>query len=375
VAAVWIIIIIISILLMILIHESGHFFAAKAVGIKVEQFSIGFGREIVGWDRGETRYSIKWFLGGGSTKICGMNPDEEVSEEDKPRCYGEAPAWKRAVVVAAGSAVHFVAAFIIIFLIWWPIGLKSQEPVSAARLFKVNKTITDFQGKDVPAPGYQAGLKKGDTVVGVDGKTIRTWDDFVKEISNRAGQTVILKVKRGDKTLDLVIKPVNGEGGRGMVGVQVETKTVTQRDNPITAIRDAARGVGSVTVAIFKGIGSLFTVKTLKMLVGLAPRGNQGPVTIVGAARIAYESKTLGVSAFLEVLAWIFIAVGIFNLLPAPPLDGGFLLVVLIEVIFRRRIDLRKLMPITVAVIVILTLVAIRLLILDIVHPIRLPLR
>ena len=367
-AALWIILIIVSLLLMILIHESGHYFAAKAVGIKVEQFSIGFGREIVGWDRGETRYSIKWFPGGGSTKICGMDPDEEISEEDKPRCYGEAPAWKRAVVVAAGSAVHFVAAFIILYIVFWPIGYKSVEPVRPARIAEVTRTVTDFRGKEVTAPGYVAGLKKGDTIVGIDGKTIKTWDDFRKEISSRAGQTILMKVKRGGRTLELVVKPVKVQDGKGLVGVAPETKNVTVRDNPGTAIEDAARGVGFITAGTFR---ALFSATTWKKMIGVTPRGNQGPVSIVGAARLAYERKTLGVSAFLEVIAWIFIAVGIFNLLPLPPLDGGFLLVILIEVIFRKRIDLKKLMPITVVVIIILVLIVIRLVVLDIVNPIR----
>lgn len=367
-AAMWIILIIISLLLMILLHESGHYFAAKSVGIKVEQFSLGFGREIVGWDRGETRYSIKWFPFGGSTKICGMNPDEELSEEDKPRSYGEATAWKRAVVVVAGSAVHFVVAFILLYLVFWPIGLKTQEPVKAARLFEVQKTVTDSRGVKVPAPGYQAGLKKGDTVIGVDGKTIRTWDDFRKSISRQEGRTVTLKVKRDGMMLDIVAKPVKSQDGTGILGVAVETKNVTERSNPITAVWGSVKGVGYLTAAMFK---ALFSITTWKKIIGVTPRGNQGPVSIVGGARLAYESRTLGVSVFLFVIAEIYIAVAIFNLLPLPPLDGGFLLVILIEVIFRRKIDLRKLVPITVVVIVILSLLAIRLIILDIVKPIR----
>ena len=369
-AAVWIILIVISLLMMILIHEWGHYFAAKRVGIKVEQFSIGFGPEIVGWDRGETRYSIKWFPFGGSTKICGMNPDEEVSEEDKPRSYEVAPAWKRAVVVAAGSAVHFVVAFILLYLAFWPIGYRSAEPVSPPRISEVTKTVTDSRGQEVTAPGYVAGLKKGDTIVGIEGKTIKTWDEFRKGISSRAGQTIVLKVERDGRTLDLAVTPIEAQDGNGLVGVAPEAKTVTNRDNPITAIWDAAKGVGYITAGISKG---MFSLSTWKKMIGVTPRGNQGPVSIVGAARIAYDSKTLGVSAFLEVIAWIFIAVAIFNLLPLPPLDGGFLLVILIEVLFRKRIDLRKLVPVTIVVIVVLVLIATRLIFLDIVNPIRLP--
>ena len=367
-AAVWIILIIVSMLLMILIHESGHYFAAKRVGIKVEQFSIGFGREIVGWDRGETRYSIKWFPFGGSTRICGMNPDEEVSEEDKPRSYGEATAWKRAVMVAAGSAAHFVAAFILIYLAFWPIGFKTQEPVRTARLFEVQKTITDSRGNEVPAPGYRAGLKKGDTVVGVDGKAIRTWDDFRKEITHQADRTINLKVERDGRTLNLVAKPVKNQDGTAILGVAVETKTVIERSNPISAVWDAAEGVGFMTAGLSK---ALFSITTWKKIIGVTPRGNQGPMSIVGGARLAYESRTLGVSVFLYVIAEIFIAVAIFNLLPLPPLDGGFLLVILIEVMFRRKIDLRKLVPITVVVIVVLSLLAIRLIVIDIINPLR----
>lgn len=367
--AVWIIVAILVIAALIFIHELGHFLAAKAVGIKAEQFSIGFGPEITGWDRGETRYSLKWILAGGYVKILGMNPDEEISDEDRPRSYGEAPYWKRAVVVLAGSLAHLFIALLLFYLFFWPIGYQ----VLTGRIEKVEKTIEVSGGEKVPGPAYVAGLEKGDLITSVDGAKVDDWDDLTEQLSNRPGETVLLEAKRADRMLEYETRLLDVDG-RGILGIVVDTgDTFTRRSDPLTAVWQAIRTTGEVTVLLAKGIASLFSLNTLKMLVGIAPRTSESPRSIVGAAQLTFQAAGQNASVFVFVLAQIILFLTLFNLLPLPPFDGGHLLVIIVEKLTGRKIDVRKLVPVAWAVIIILSVVALRLVLLDIFNPLKNP--
>jgi|SRR5450756_1076981 len=365
----WLPVFIFGIIFMIITHELGHFFAAKTVGIKVEQFSIGFGPEIVGWDRGETRYSIKWFLAGGSVKILGMNPEEEISEEDRPRSYTEAAYWRRAVVVLAGSFVHILIALFLFYLFFWPIGYK----VPTGRIGKVEKTVEVSTGKKVPSPAYQAGLQKGDLIVEVNGVPVHEWADLTDQLSSQPGKEVDLKVKRDDNVLGFKAGLLDVDG-RGILGIEVNIKDAfTRRSNPLSAAWEALKTTGQVTVLLAKGVGSLFSVKTLKMLVGITPRTQESPRSIIGAAQLTYQAAGQNASVFIFILAQLFLFLALFNLIPFPPFDGGHLLVIIVEKITGREIDIRKLMPVAWVVVILLTIVALRLAVLDIINPLKNP--
>lgn len=354
---------------MILTHEAGHYFAAKRVGITPKTFSIGFGPEIVGWDKGGTHYAIKWFLAGGSVQILGMNPDEEISEEDWPHSYYAAKPWRRAVVVVAGSFVHLCIAFFIFWLIFWPVGYK----VLTGKIGQVQKTVKLANGQVLEAPGYNAGLKKGDLIASVDGVPVHNWDELTTQLQKRPGQEVVLKVSSGNQSFTTTAKLLD-VANHGILGVQVDlNSTYTRRSNPITAIGQAGREMGRVTVALGKGLGSIFSFRTLKVLLGVEQRNQESPQSVVGATRLAFQAAGQGASVFLYVIAYLFFFLAIFNLLPLPPFDGGHLLVIVIEKVFGKRIDVRKLMPIAWAVIIVLSLVALRLAMLDILKPLPNP--
>jgi membrane-associated protease RseP (regulator of RpoE activity) len=366
---VWAVLIVLFIAFMVMTHEAGHFLAAKAVGIKPETFSIGFGPEIVGWDRGGTRYAIKWIPAGGSVKILGMNPDEEIPEDLKPYSYYEAPPWKRAVVVVAGSFVHLCIALFLFYLIFWPVGYQ----VLTGRIGQIQKTVKLTSGEVLDGPAYEAGLKKGDLVVAVDGKAVDDWSELSSALQSKPGEQVTLKVQRGDETFTVKATLLDVDG-RGILGIRVDTDdTFTRRSNPLNAVGQAVKEMGRVSGALFKGLGSLFSVKTLKELVGLTPRTQESPQSIVGATRLTFQAAGQGASVFLYVVAYLFFFLAIFNLLPLPPFDGGHLLVIVVEKVTGKRIDVRKLMPIAWAVIIVLSLVALRLAMLDIFNPLRNP--
>jgi len=365
---VWAIVIIVFIAFMILTHEWGHYYAAKKCGIKVDQFSIGFGPEIKGWTRGETRYSIKWILAGGSVRIAGMNPEEEISEEDLPRTYYQAPLWKRFIVVVAGSFVHIVIALILFIILFWPVG--HQEPTGTNKVGGVLKTVTLSNKKTVPGPAYAAHILPGDVLSLVQGNRTKDWDALIKQIQKRPGETVSVTYKRGStfKTVKVKLLDINN---RGFMGIEQSQKTV--RTNPIAAIGEGFKMLGQVTVAIFKGIASLFSLSTLKILLGLQARNAESPRSIVGATQLAFQAAGQGTGIFIFVIAQFFLFLGIINLAPLPPLDGGHVLVIFIEWVFKKRIDVRKLAPIAWAVIIVLTIVAIRLAQLDLLSPLKNP--
>jgi membrane-associated protease RseP (regulator of RpoE activity) len=367
-AAVWAIVILLFVGFMIITHEAGHFFAAKAVGITPKTFSIGFGPEIVGWDRGGTRYAIKWFLAGGSVQILGMNPDEEISDEDWPRSYYANPPWKRAVVIVAGSFVHICIAFFLLWLVFWATGLPGY--LDSSKVGDVSRTVPMSSGKDVAGPGFKAGLQKGDVITSVNGIAVRSWEGLTNELRKRPGQQVTIVVRRGDKTLTFQTQLLN-DAGTGRLGIGRATRM--EKTNPLYAVARAGKALGSISAALGKGIASLFSVRTLKVLIGTQQRNQESPQSIVGATRLTFQAAHQGASVFLFWVAYLFFFLAIFNLLPLPPLDGGYLLVIVIEKLFRKKIDVRKLVPVAWAVIVVLSLVAIRLAMLDIFNPLKNP--
>lgn len=365
----WIFVIVLVIAFMIITHEMGHFFAAKAVGIKAETFSIGFGPEIVGWTRGGTRYAIKWFLAGGSVKILGMDPNEEISEEDLPRSYTQAPYWKRAVVIVAGSFVHIVIAFILLFIYFWPVGY--QMPTG--RIQKVLPTWEVTQGEKVPTPAAEAGLKKDDLITSVNGVKVKNWNELQDQLNKHPGKIVTLTISRGDDTITRQVKLLD-VGGEGKLGVEANLRdTYMVRSNPLTAVGQAFKALGMGAVAIVRGLGSLFSMKTIKMIFGVTPRTQEGPMSIVGGARLAYQAAGAGIDVLIIILAQLFLWLALFNLIPLPPLDGGHLLVIVVEKVFHKEIDLHKLVPVAVVVLILLSILALRLAYLDFFNPIKNP--
>lgn len=366
---VWAIVVILFIAFMIISHEAGHFLAAKAVGITPKTFSIGFGPEIVGWDRGGTRYAIKWFLAGGSVQILGMNPDEEISEEDWPHSYYANPLWKRAVVIVAGSFVHLCIAFFLLWLVFWATGLPVL--LNSPKVGDVSKTVPLTSGKVVSSPAYKTGLKKGDVITSVNGVDVHNWDELTKQLQKNPGKEVTLEVKRGNETLPIVAILLN-DGGVGRLGIGRAVRT--KRTNPLFAVAKAGKELGNITVIVGKAFGVLFSVRTLKVLVGTAQRDEKTPISgPIGVTRLTFQYAHQGASVFLYWMAYLFFFLAIFNLLPLPPLDGGFLLVIIIEKVFRKKIDVRKLMPIAWAVIILLSIVALRVAMLDIFNPLKNP--
>jgi RIP metalloprotease RseP len=258
---------------------------------------------------------------------------------------------------------------LIFYLIFWPVGYR----VLTGKIGEVQKTVRLSSDEVLDGPAYEAGLKKGDLVKSVDGVQVHDWSSLSEELQMRPGEEVTLVVQRGSESFTAKAGLLDIDG-RGILGIRVDTNDVfTKRSNPLTAVGQAFKEMGRVTVALFKGLGSLFSMKTLKELLGISQRTQESPQSIVGATRLTFQAAGQGISVFLYVVAYLFFFLAIFNLLPLPPFDGGHLLVIIIEKLFHKKIDVRKLMPIAWAVIIVLSLVALRLAMLDIFNPLRNP--
>lgn len=360
---------------VIFVHESAHFFVARRAGMKVEEFFLGFGPKMVSWRRGETEYGIKWILFGGYVKIAGMNPLAPPSPEDLDRTYGAKTARWRAAVIVAGPLTHFVLAFLALYLLLvafpTPVyGPSRTPPVIAAVLEQLN-------GKMSPASA--AGLKPGDEVLSVDGEPFNT-DAFIDYTHGHVGKPMTLIIRRDGEELTKTVTPIMDPVVKvGRIGIESEGPPVVGSTSvgPVAAIGQAASGVVEGTVLTMQGIGRVFSPsgigRVLGQVFGQTPRSAEDPMTVVGVARAA---GTIAAQGQFDILLSIFIQVNIFvgliNLVPLPPFDGGHIAVLVIEKIRRKPVDMLKVLPVAAVIVVLLVTYMSLVLFLDVFKPVPL---
>jgi membrane-associated protease RseP (regulator of RpoE activity) len=351
---------VVAILIVVVIHESGHFFFAKAFGIKVEEFFVGFGPRLWSVRRGETEYGIKALPLGGYVRIAGMNPFQETPAADLPRTFGAKPIWQRALVIFAGPVTHFLMAFVFLAVFFAAIGL----PTARRPLIEAVDPVLEGQ----PSPAAQAGLRPGDEVVAVDGLPVQSTDRFVQYTRTRVGQAIELTVRRDDVQTTVTVTPVLSTVAGERVG------RIGVRAGPLTAIGRAGLTTGLATRDVIVRLEDVFGPSGLRRFSELLtgePREATDPTGLVGGARLAAEAAEVGAWDFLfSLLVGFNIFVGIMNLLPLPPLDGGHLAVLAYEKVSRRKPDIRKLVPLTALVAGFLILFVLTVTWLDITNPI-----
>jgi membrane-associated protease RseP (regulator of RpoE activity) len=361
---------VVAILVTIIIHEAAHFGFAKWFGIKVQEFFVGFGPRLWSTRRGETEYGVKALPLGGYVRIAGMNPYEEIAPEDYPRTFGAKPAWQRALVIVAGPATHFVVAFVF-FALW--LGLVGQQVERGVEFAQVAKTLSGHA-----SPAATAGLRAGDRVLRVDGVSHPGPEQLAPYIRGHVGRPITLTIQRGGRQFRVTVTPVESTvaGQRvGRIGVLTEAAAIVRRERGFAgSIVHGAGLVAATTTTAVKSFGRLFDVgRIFDELFGGAPRRPTDPVSLVGVARIAGQTAKHDLGDLLVLLAGLNIFIGLLNLLPLPPFDGGHLAVIAVEKVTRRKIDLRRLIPLTAAVATFLLLFVGSLLLLDILKPIPFP--
>jgi len=386
---------VLAILVVVMVHESGHFFAAKHFNFKATQFFVGFGPTLFSRVKGETEYGVKALPLGGFVKIVGMNPYEEIPPEEQHRSYPNKPRWQRVIVLVAGSATHWPVAFVTLLIAGMAFGYPTGEPSN-----QISAVEPRAFGQETPAAA--AGFQLDDTIVAVDGEEVSRWDEVRAFIRANPGESASFIVER--------------DGQRETIEAELGTGIVTAQTNELVALAPAGEDVGEPDEGERKvgylgvgpqpeietyGFGEAVTYSgervwdmTVRSVVGVPQvfaqvfngdifdaLGGEGereaedsPIGIVGASRIVGESANRGeFTNIFEMIAAFTIFVGLMNLLPLPPLDGGHLAVVAWESITKRKVDIRKLIPVSVAVIGFFIVLFVAILYLDLARPVNLP--
>jgi regulator of sigma E protease len=299
---------------LVVVHELGHFAAARAFGMRVERFSVGFGPVVLRRVRSGTEWVVSAVPFGGYVRIAGMAPGDDVREGD-PGAYANQAAWRRFVVILAGPAMNWLAAVVLAFAMILTLGFHEPDPAAAV-------------GEVVPASAAaRAGLRSGDRVVAIDGRPVSRWEELVAAVVASPGRPLALDVERGGERVRLQATPEDA-GGRGRLGVGPATRVV--RAAPAGAVAAALERTNARAWQTLAGLGQVFSGRQRAEL--------RGPV---GIAQEMARSARAGAAEFLSMVWFISIVLAMFNLLPIPALDGGRLVFLGYEIVTRRRVNQR----------------------------------
>jgi membrane-associated protease RseP (regulator of RpoE activity) len=358
-------------LVVIPIHELGHLLVAKGFGFKIQEYFVGFGPKLWSMKRGETEYGIKAIPAGGYVKIAGMNPYETVPPEDVARAYGSKPIWQRALVILSGPLSHALVGALLYFTLFVTYGDPNTE------LVVVGEVAPTLDGSSSPA--LEAGLQVGDVVTRVgdlEGPTPDSLGRFVTRYAkDRPGEPLAYVVERDGRLVTLEIVPrlvTEDEITRGRIGFTLGAEDLSIPGSVV----ESGEWVGRAAWNSVTTIPKVFTVgvgRTFSVLFTDEPRRDDDVTSLVGVSRqIGGAGERGDWGLFLNFAAYVTIFIGVVNLIPLPPLDGGHLLLLAWEKVTGRQADYRKLVPVSAAVIVFLSVFAIATVFLDITEPLPL---
>jgi membrane-associated protease RseP (regulator of RpoE activity) len=367
--------VILTLPVIIMLHEAAHFVTAKRSGMKVTEFFVGFGPRIWSFTRGETEYGIKAVVLGGYCRIIGMTNLEDVAPEDESRAYRSKGYLARVVVAGAGPAVHFVIAFVLMFSLLFVAGDLRHE-----------RALTKLDSVTLGA--QQAGLKAGDTLVSIDGHPIQKWEQVAGLIEkHQPGDRVQIVVARGSalvaKNVTLA-RHVFDEQSAVVAGISATV--AVPHPGFVRSLTMAPGEVVSVAHQAIDALGQIFSpsgmAKYFHVLSGSDKSkadNDQRFLSPVGFAQVAAHAVSAGWVAVVGLLLVINVFLGLVNLVPLLPFDGGHIAIATAEqvasFVMRRkvRVDAAKLMPIAGAVLVVLLFILVSSLFLDITHPVANP--
>lgn len=392
-----VLVVIFALVVMVMVHELGHFVTAKWGGMKVTEYFLGFGPRLWSIRRGETEYGVKVLPAGGYVRIIGMTSEDEVDPADEPRTYRRASFPRRMAVAVAGSTMHFVMAFLLLFAVFSITGTSVVTGTEVQSLYAFQHGLT---------PAQMGGLKAGDQILSVNGKSFTDTGQLVTLVEDHNGTILTFVVERGHEKLTLRVTPVDGRHvtvkgqhstirpatgpAAGVIGVTLESISHTQTYGVFGSVGHAVTAVGTLTAQTGEEIASVFSLHGLLSLGhDVASSGssssssstgntaaNSRPVSIVGVVQVASQAAQQDVGALLILLAAVNIFVGMVNMFPMLPLDGGHVVIAVYERIRSRRgrryfVDVRRVMPAAYLMLAFIVVIGLSTLYLDIVNPVR----
>jgi regulator of sigma E protease len=306
----------ILIAIIVFVHEFGHFIAGKIFKIQVDEFSIGFGPAAFSFKYGTTQYRINWLPLGGYVRFYGADIEEEIPLAMQEKSFSHAKLYKRAIVSFAGPLANFVLSFFIMLSLVWH-GLPTPS------------TVIDVVPNSI---AQTSGLKSADKILEINSIKMENWPDLVKVISNSANQKLTFKIEREQKIIFVSITPAlqssetiygtkEKSGKIGITPFKDAPTSIIQAKSMSDGFQKAFHYLINQMLIIYTGIKMLFT--------GAIPLSNLGgPIAVAG---IAGDAAKAGIIAFLLTMSLISVNIGMMNLLPLPALDGGALLLYLVE--------------------------------------------
>jgi regulator of sigma E protease len=314
--------------LLIFVHELGHFAVAKWSGVTVLRFSLGFGPRLLSWRRGVTEYAVSAVPLGGYVKMLGDDPEDEVPESEAASAFSQQPLAKRFAIVLAGPMMNLITACVAFTIVFAVFG--AGTPTDAAKIGGVMDGMA----------AQKAGLRRGDTVVSIDGKPIASWDALSQAVRASGGKALSLEVRRDDGSVETlsavpqekIEKSMFGEetGKAYLIGIERFVEIA-----PVSLVN--AVGLGIYETYFWVKMTLLSVVKIFQGSVSARDLG--GPILIVQAAG---QQAERGLDYLIRFLGLISVNLGVLNLLPIPVLDGGHLLFFSFEAVRGRPLALRQ---------------------------------
>jgi membrane-associated protease RseP (regulator of RpoE activity) len=370
---------VVALLFSVMVHEFGHYITARKFGMWVSEFFLGFGKKIWSFRRGETEFGLKAIPAGGYCKIEGMAPNDELPQGQEQRAFYKASSAKKLIVLSAGSFLHFVLGFILLFTLFVGIGTNQVLPV-------INEVVPN-------SAAQAAGIQAGDEIVAINGNKVVEWYKDVEAIRESQGADLTLEINRDGQLLTVVTQArLTDIDGTERYVLGIINDVGLRRSGFLVSIKNSAIVTQSFLTESVKSLGKL--PEKIPALWGATVRGEErdanGLVGVVGVARVSGEAVGSDkltpmerLATFVLIVASLNIFVGVFNLLPILPLDGGHMAVAIadeIRAFFARLrgrprpapIDVTVLTPITMVVFVILATLTLLLLVADVINPVTL---
>ncbi|MEY3195872.1 MAG: hypothetical protein RL252_199 [Actinomycetota bacterium] len=370
---------VVALLSSVMVHEFGHYITARRYGMWVSEFFVGFGKRLWSVQRGETEFGVKAIPAGGYCKIEGMAPNDEMPAGQEGRAFYKASSGKKLIVLGAGSFLHFVLGFVLLFTLFAGIGTNQVLPV-------INEVVPN-------SAAQAAGIRAGDEVVSINGKRVTEWYKDVEVIRESQGRELSLVLNRNGEEISVTASArLTDIDGTKRYVLGIVNDVGLKRSGLLLSIKNSAIVTRDFLTESVRSLGKL--PEKIPALWGATVRGEErdanGLVGVVGVARVSGEAVGSDkltpmerLATFVLIVASLNIFVGVFNLLPILPLDGGHMAVAIADEIraflarLRGRprpapIDVTVLTPITMVVFVVLATLTLLLLVADVINPVTL---